>query len=50
MSTPAIPARDTEKPVRTEDTDLDKLGGRHSDTTGEPRDDSSSAGNDSDAA
>jgi hypothetical protein len=44
------PARDTEKPLRTEDTKLDRLGGRHSESSGEPRDDSSSAGNGSDSA
>lgn len=50
MNQPTNPARDTEKPLRTEDTKLDRLGGRHSETSGEPRDDSSSAGNGSDNA
>lgn len=45
-----IPANDTEKPLRPEDTNLDRLGGRHSEDSGEPRDDSSSAGNGSDNA
>lgn len=50
MTSPTLPARDTAKPSRTEDTQLDKLGGRHSDSSGEPRDDSSSSGNGSDNA
>ena len=50
MTDPTLPARDAPKPLRTEDTDRDRLGGRHSETSGEPRDDSSSAGNGSDSA
>lgn len=44
------PARETELPQRPEDTTLDRLGGRHSETTGDTRDDSSSAGDASDTA
>jgi len=44
------PARETELPIQRDENAEDNLGARHSENTGDSRDDSSSAGNPSDEA